>query len=109
MIYELRIYWAEPGRADDVNARFRDHTRRLFAKHNMGMVGFWTPKPRTDETGDLVYILIHESEEAMAASWAAFRADPEWQKARADSEVNGKIVAKGTSQVLIPTDYSALQ
>jgi len=109
MIYELRTYWAAPGRLDDVHARFRNHSCRILAKHGMPVFGFWEPSPRTAETGDLVYILIHSDEAAMQANWAAFRADPEWLEVRADSEVNGKIVERTASVVLKPTDYSPVR
>jgi hypothetical protein len=109
MIYELRTYWAAPGRLDDVHARFRNHSCRILAKHGMPVFGFWEPSPRTPESGDMVYILIHPDEAAMQANWAAFRADPEWLEVRAASEVNGKIVERTASQVLKPTDYSPVQ
>ncbi len=109
MIYELRTYWAMPGKLDDVHARFRNHSIRLLAKHNAHLLGFWEPSPRTAESGDMVYILIHADEAAMKANWDAFRADPEWHAARDASEANGKIVERTSSLVLKPTDYSPLQ
>jgi hypothetical protein len=109
MIYELRTYWAAPGRLEDVHARFRNHSIKLLAKHNAQLLGFWEPSPRTAESGDLVYILIHSDEAAMQTNWAAFRADPEWLAVRAASEANGKIVERTASQVLKPTDYSPVQ
>ena len=42
MIYELRTYEAAPGKLPALNARFRDHTRGLFERHGMEVVGFWT-------------------------------------------------------------------
>jgi hypothetical protein len=75
----------------------------------MPVVGFWTPDLRTEETGDLVYILKFRSVEAMNRAWEAFRADPEWQEGKAASEKDGSLVSKITSQVLVPTDYSPLK
>ena len=109
MIYELRTYWAMPGKLADVHARFRNHSCRILAKHNMPLLGFWEPSPRTAESGDLAYILIHADEAALQANWAAFRVDPEWQQVRDASEVNGKIVERTASLVLKPTDYSPVQ
>ncbi len=34
-VFELRTYTAAEGKLANVNARFRDHTRRIFEKHNM--------------------------------------------------------------------------
>ena len=42
-VYEMRTYTAAEGKLANVNARFRDHTVRIFAKHNMKSVGYWTP------------------------------------------------------------------
>jgi hypothetical protein len=42
-VYELRTYTATEGKLDAVNARFRDHTRRIFERHNIKSVGYWTP------------------------------------------------------------------
>jgi len=109
MIYELRTYWAAPGKLDALQARFRDLTLGVFARHNMQVVGFWVPEPRTPETGDLLYILAFPSQEAMAAAWAAFRQDQQWIQGKEASERDGALVARIASQVLLPTDYSPLQ
>jgi hypothetical protein len=108
-VYEMRTYTATEGKLANVNARFRDHTVRIFNKHNMKSVGYWTPLegPLADTT--LIYILEHPSREEARKNWAAFSADPEWQKAKAESEVEGRIVAKAESVFLKPTDYSALK
>ena len=73
MIYEMRTYRAAPGKIDALHRRFADHTIGLFAKHNMGVVGFWTPDgdPET-----LVYLMRFDSRDAMKAAWTAFAADP---------------------------------
>ena len=88
-VYELRTYTAADGKLPNVNARFRDHTVAIFDKHNMKSVGYWTPLegPTADTT--LIYILEHPSREAARKNWADFNADPEWQKAKAESEVGG--------------------
>jgi NIPSNAP len=109
MIYELRTYWAAPGKLDNLNARFRNLTLGLFARHNMTVIGFWTPQPITPDTGDLVYLMAYPDHAALTAAWDAFRADPDWQAGRAASEVDGKLAAKVTSVVLQSTDYSPLQ
>lgn len=107
--YEMRTYIAHDGRLDALNARFRDHTCKLFEKHGMTLVGFWTPTDGDEAKNTLVYILAFPSREARDASFKSFGADPEWQAARAASEADGKIVKKVISQFLTPTDYSALK
>ena len=104
-LYEMRIYTAAPGKLDALNARFRDHTVKLFEKHGMENVGYFVP------TGDnkdekLVYFLRYPSKAARDKSWEAFRADPEWKKAAADSEKEGKLVNKVDLRFLTPTEYS---
>lgn len=108
-VFELRTYTAVEGKLDQVLARFRNHTARLFEKHGIENIGYWVPQdpPRSQNT--LVYIVAHPSREAAAKAWAAFRADPDWQKARAASEVNGKIVQKVESVFLSPADFSKLK
>lgn len=109
MLYELRTYWSPAGKADAMHARFRNVTVPLFARHGLRMIGFWTPSPVTDESGDLVYLLVFEDPAARDAAWAAFRADPDWQAGKAASEANGPIVSKLTSTLLSPTDYSPMR
>ena len=41
--------------------------------------------------------------------WAGFMSDPDWLKARAESEKNGPIVANITSSILAPTAFSRLR
>jgi len=108
-VYELRTYTAADGRLDAVNARFRDHTRRIFERHNMKSVGYWVPIEGPAAGTTLIYLLEHQSREEARANWAAFSADPEWQKVKAESEAAGRIVAKVDSVFLTPTDYSALK
>jgi hypothetical protein len=108
-VYEMRTYTAADGKFDAVNARFRDHTRRLFEKHGMKNIGYWTPSEGPLVGTTLIYILEHQSRDAARASWAAFSKDPEWQKAKAESEAGGRIVAKAESVFLTATDYSAIK
>lgn len=108
MIYELRTYWAAPGKLENLHARFRNVTLPLFARHSMLVVGFWTPAPSTEASGDLVYLLAFPDHGALGAAWDAFRADPDWQAGKAASEVDGPLVVKLTSTILCATDYSPL-
>jgi hypothetical protein len=108
-VYELRTYTATEGKLANVNARFRDHTRRIFEKHDIKSVGYWTPLEGPTAETTLVYILEHPSREEARKNWAAFSADPEWQKVKAESEAAGRIVAKAESVFLNPTDYSPLK
>jgi NIPSNAP protein len=107
-VYELRIYTPNEGKLDAVNARFRDHTRTIFDRHHMKSVGYWLPT-EGERAGTFVYILEHPSREEATKNWAEFNADPEWQKVKAESEANGKLVAKVESIFMAPTDYSPIK
>jgi hypothetical protein len=102
--YEMRTYYANPGKLETLKTRFRDHALKLFDKHGMTKVGFWLKEDAGD--GVLIYILAYPSKEAREASWAAFRADPEWQAAATASEVNGKLLAKVESVFMTMADFS---
>ena len=108
-LFEIRTYTTEPGKIDALNARFRDHTTKLFEKHGMTNIGYWTPidEPRSADT--LIYVLAHDDAAAAKKSWDAFRMDPDWIKARTESEAAGPIVRKVESVFLTPTDYSRLK
>ena len=108
-IYELRTYTAAEGKLDNVVARFRDHTVRIFERHHMKSVGYWLPSEGDKAGTTLIYILEHPNREEARKNWAEFSADPEWQKAKAESEVNGRIVAKAESVFMTPTDFSAIK
>src|SRR5438034_248614 len=96
--YEMRIYYAAPGKLDDLNARFRNHTCKIFEKHGMVNVGYWVPMDNPDNK--LIYLLAHKSREAAKQSWADFGKDPDWITARNESEKNGKLVNKVESKFL---------
>lgn len=106
-IYELRIYYPAPGKLSALNARFREHTLKLFAKHGMRNVAYWNeqPTPASPE-GRVVYVLAYPSREAREASWKAFGADPEWHGVVAASEAGGKLVTRIDSVFMTLADYS---
>jgi hypothetical protein len=108
-VFELRTYYILPGKSKAMHDRFRDHTCKLLEKHGMTLIGFWTPiDPRAAE-GKLIYLVAHPSKETAEKNWDKFRNDPDWKKAKADSEKAGPIVEKVESVFLNPTDYSALK
>ncbi|HEX3314699.1 MAG TPA: NIPSNAP family protein [Gemmataceae bacterium] len=103
-VYEMRTYWCPEGKLDDLHARFRDHTMKLFEKHGMTSVGYWVPIDNKENK--LVYVLSYPSRDAAKASWKDFVADPDWQKAYKASEAKGTLVKKVDSKFLKTTDYS---
>ena len=107
--FEMRTYITHEGKLDDLHKRFRDHTNRIFQKHGMQLVGYWTPTDGDEAENTLVYILAYESRDARDKAWAAFKADPDWQAAFKASREDGPIVKKVISKFLTPTDYSPIK
>ena len=108
-VFEMRTYHAHPGKMAALHARFRDHTCKLFEKHGITLIGFWSPLDKKESEGVMVYLLAYPSKEAADQAWKAFRADPDWLKAKAASEKDGPLVQKVESKYLTPTDYSKLR
>ncbi len=102
--FEMRTYYAAEGKLDALNARFRDHTVKLFEKHGMTNIGYWTPVDNPERK--LVYVLSFPDRAARDASFKAFGADPEWKAAAKESEANGKLVLKVESHFLQAADFS---
>jgi hypothetical protein len=108
-VFELRTYTAPDGKLPNLQARFRDHTIRIFNKHGMKSVGYWVPQDAPARDNTLIYIISHDSREAAKRSWASFQADPEWKKVSAESQVDGRIVSGVVSVFMDATDYSAIK
>jgi hypothetical protein len=107
-VYELRIYHVVPGKLESLVARFRDYTDKLFAKHGMKSLAYWTALDEPAKSSTFFYILEHPSREAASANWKTFQDDPEWKTVRAKSEEKGKLVEKIDSTFLTLTDFSRL-
>src|SRR5713226_2511552 len=107
MIYELRTYHCLPGRLPALVKRFETTTVRLFEKHGIRQVGFWTVAVG-ESNQDLIYILQWESLTDREKRFATFQADPEWIEARRRSEEKGALVASITNTIMAPTVFSAL-
>ena len=105
-VYELRVYHVAPGKSPELLARFREHTDRLFARHGMKSVAYWTPLDEPLKSNTLIYILQHPSREAAAVNWKSFQDDPEWKSVKEKSEASGKLVEKIDSTFLALTDFS---
>jgi len=109
-VFEMRTYTAAPGKFEALQKRFRDHTLRLFEKHGMQNIGYWVPADPPNSENTLVYIIAHKNREAAKASWAAFGADPDWQKVRKESMADGvSLTTKVESVFLNPADFSPMK
>lgn len=108
-VYELRTYTTHEGMLDALHLRFVDHTLQLFEKHGMTNIGYWIPSDPEMRENTLIFLLKHDNAEAAAASWDAFRVDPEWQEAYRESHEDGPIVAQAVSVYMTATEYSRMK
>ena len=108
-VFEMRTYTTPEGKLPNLQARFRDHTIRIFNKHGMKSVGYWVPQDGAEHNNTLVYIISHDSREQAKKNWADFQADPEWKKVSAESQVDGPILTKVVSVFMDATDYSPIK
>ena len=113
-VYEMRTYIAMPEFLPALHARFQNVTLQMFKKHGMTSLGYFSLTPeQSGAKQTLVYFLAHKDAQAAAASWDAFRADPEWIAAKQASEttVGGSltIVDGVKSTFLVPTDFSPIR
>jgi hypothetical protein len=108
-VFELRTYTTFPGRLDALHMRFATHTIRIFERHGMTNIGYFSPQDSPLAENTLIYILAHQSRAAAKTSWAAFVDDPEWQRVYEESQRDGRIVEKLESVFLDATGYSQLK
>ena len=93
---------------DALKARFGDHTDAIFRRHHMKSIGYWSPEDAPDSQKLFIYILEHPSRQEAEKNWAAFQADPEWKKVKAESEANGPLADHIDHYFMDPTSFSAL-
>jgi hypothetical protein len=108
-VFELRTYTAHPGRVEALHARFAEHTMELFERHGIENIGYFSPQDSPLAESTLIYILAHDSRAAAEASWAAFRADPDWQRVSEETQRDGRIVENVDKVFLDATNYSPLK
>ena len=102
-LFELRVYHVLPGKMPALEARFRDTTSKLLAKHDLKVVGYWVGDDNT-----FIFLVAHTSKEEAKKNWEAFRADPGFQE-MVKSEQKEKLVEKIDSTYMRPTDYSPMK
>lgn len=108
-VYELRTYTAPEGKLGDLQARFRNHTVKLFEKHGITSVGYFVPQDAPQSQNTLIYVLAHKDRESAKQNWAAFQKDPDWQAAFKESQKNGPLQSQVQSVFMDPLDFSQLK
>lgn len=107
--FEMRTYTAVPNKLPNVLDRFRNYTLKLFKKHGMDNIAYFTTIPKDGSQPKLLYFLAHKSEAAGKASFDAFRLDPKWLQVKEASEKESKIVEKVESIYMSPTSFSTIR
>ena len=87
----------------------QSYTLKMFEKHGMTNVAYWTFEDSPAKESTLIYVISHASREQAKKNWDEFRNDPEWKAVAAASEADGKIVEKVDSVFVDATDYSPLK
>ena len=109
-IYELRTYVTNPGKLSKLNARFRNHTTRLFGLHGIRNVGYWTPFDQPESANTLIYLVHHATRKQADANWKAFGSDPNWRKVARQSQADGRFLSKPPGRLYLePLDFSPLK
>ncbi|HZD51492.1 MAG TPA: NIPSNAP family protein [Woeseiaceae bacterium] len=108
-IYQLRLYGLVEKTKAAFHARFRDHAMRIMKRHGFDIVAIW--ETREPSGAAFVYLLKWPDEETLKKSWAAFLADPEWVKIKAETPAGDQPIMREVEQdrVLHITDYSPTQ
>lgn len=103
MIYELRVYYINPGKMSAIHKRFSDITIEMFKKHGMIISDFWE-----DAEGKslLYYTVEHPDMETRNRNFEAFVNDPEWIEAKRLSELDGPLVEKVENFFMTRVPYS---
>ena len=107
VLYELRIYEIPPGCMERILSRFANHTMAIFERFDIEVVGFW--QEEVGRSDRLLYITRFTDSADRDAKWAAFQADPEWQRVRLETEAEGPIVARVLNSYMKPVPFSPLQ
>jgi len=108
-VYELRTYTSPEGRLPDLQARFRNHTVKLFEKHGITSIGYFVPQDAPQSQNTLIYVLAHKDRESAKQNWAAFQKDPDWQAAFKESQKTGPLQTQVQSVFMDPLDFSQLK
>lgn len=101
MIYELRIYEPVAGKAEAMRHRFLTRAAPIIRETGLEIVAIFDV---VNEPGKLAYMVRATDGDALAAASVAFRDDARWRAAKAESELDGALLASQTLISLVPID-----
>ena len=108
-LFECRTYTSPPGKLDNLLARFRQHTTKLFTKAGMENIIYFRTLPADGSPPQLLYLLGHADSASARVAWQQFNADPVWQEVKKSSEQQGPIVSSVVSVYLSPLPFSKIR
>lgn len=108
-VIQMRTYTLYEGKVPNIQARFRDHTQALFEKQGLRNYPYWMTVPKDGSQPKLLYLLGAKDQASFDAGFQAFLKDPEWIKARDESEASGKIVEKVDAVMFKTLPFSPLK
>ena len=107
-LFELRVYHCLPGKLPALEARFRNTTSKILARHNLNVLGFWAADGPSTSDNTFVFMVSYSSMDERKQEWAAVNADPAFQDV-IKAERSDKAVEKIDVTYLRPTDFSAMR
>jgi hypothetical protein len=106
--FELRIYHDVPGKLPVMEARFREKTSKILARHNLKVVGYWVTVDASASENSFIFMLAYQSREDAKKNWEAVRSDPEFQEIE-KAEQAEKTLEKAELIYMRPTDFSPMK
>lgn len=106
-VQQLRIYEIDPAKRGAFLRRFEQHAVRIMrGRYGFTILATW--ESRNDDALEFVYLLHWPDRETMTRQWAAYLADPEWERIKREirAEVGGEPVQRHTSRVLDEAPFS---
>lgn len=104
--YELRVYSPNEGKQANVVALIKQSGMKFMAKHNIEVLGAWTPVDEKDDR--VITFVVHKDKETADKNWAAFQADADWKK-ELDNDMANKGSVKSIARIFLnATDYSPM-
>ncbi len=104
-VQEFRINEAMPGRIAGLHDLFENnHNAGLFAKHDIGIVGWWSEVAGVSDR--VFFILDFPSLAAEETAFHNFQADPEFKNAALPYETEGVLRGRVWTSIQRVTDYT---
>ena len=106
-VFELRTYYAHPGKLEEIHKRFREATLKYYRKSGADVLYCWGPTDKEQGSDErLMCLLAYKDREARETARKKFESDPEWSVLIKKYNAGGPTTAKSESILMMATDYS---